>query len=214
MIVRSLLALLIVFVVGCASEKALNRGCASSVRVSAVVFDKAVYNAASQAELIKKFRSHNVEPLWSHILTPGGGVISTTREARVFTGYEYASNSRRSLLMSRREVVPSDDPVADHPVKQKKYTSRDVGEKINIGESKGDVLGVECEFSFVEKSKSDNDFDIVGVQEADSTMSNDLARVLDGRYEWLKPMPRRPPDSFRSTPFSIKKISLKFLSRI
>ena len=39
MIVRSLLALLIVFVVGCASEKALNRSCASSVRVSAVVFD-------------------------------------------------------------------------------------------------------------------------------------------------------------------------------
>ena len=161
MIVRSLLALLIVFVVGCASEKALNRGCTSSVRVSAVVFDKAVYNAASQAELIEKFRSHDVEPLWSHILTPGGGVISTTREARVFTGYEYASNSRRSLLLSRREVVPSDDPVSDHPVKQKKYTSRDVGEKINIGESKGDVLGVECEFSFVEKSKSDDDFDIV-----------------------------------------------------
>ena len=44
MIVRSLAALLIVFAVGCASEKALNRGCASSVRVSAVVFDKAVYN--------------------------------------------------------------------------------------------------------------------------------------------------------------------------
>lgn len=161
MIVRSLLALLIVFVVGCASEKALNRGCASSVRVSAVVFDKAVYNAASQAELIEKFRSHDVEPLWSHILTPGGGVISTMREARVFTGYEYVSNVRRSILMSRREVVPSDDPVADHPVKQKKYTSRNVGERINIGESKGDVLGVECEFSFVEKSKSDNDFDIV-----------------------------------------------------
>ena len=161
MIVRSLAALLIVFAVGCASEKALNRGCASSVRVSAVVFDKAVYNAASQAELIEKFRSHDVEPLWSHILTPGGGAISTTREARVFTGYEYVSNVRRSILMSRREVVPSNDPVADHPVKQKKYTSRDVGEKINIGESKGDVLGVECEFSFVEKSKSDNDFDIV-----------------------------------------------------
>ena len=158
MIVRSLAALLIVFAVGCASEKALNRGCASSVRVSAVVFDKAVYNAASQAELIEKFRSHDVEPLWSHILTPGGGVISTTREARVFSGYEYAS---RGLLMSRREVVPSNDPVSDHPVKQKKYTSRNVGEKINIGESKGDVLGVECAFSFVEKSKSDNDFDIV-----------------------------------------------------
>lgn len=161
MIVRSLLALLIVFVVGCASEKALNRGCASSVRVSAVVFDKAVYNAASQAELIEKFRSHDVEPLWSHILTPGGGAISTTREARLFTGYEYVSNARRSLLLSRREVVPSDDSVSDHPVKQKKYTSRDVGERINIGESKGDVLGVECAFSFVEKSKSDNDFDIV-----------------------------------------------------
>ncbi|MBR3957801.1 MAG: hypothetical protein IKJ89_08130 [Kiritimatiellae bacterium] len=161
MIVRSLAALLIVFAVGCASEKALNRGCASSVRVSAVVFDKAVYNAASQAELIEKFRSHAVEPLWSHILTPGGGAISTTREARVFTGYEYVSNVRRPILMSRREVVPSDDPVADHPVKQKKYTSRNVGEWINIGESKGDVLGVECEFSFVEKSKSDNDFDIV-----------------------------------------------------
>jgi hypothetical protein len=161
MIVRSLAALLIVFVVGCASEKALNRGCASSVRVSAVVFDKAVYNAASQAELIEKFRSHDVEPLWSHILTPGGGAISTTREARVFTGYEYVSNARRPILLSRREVVPSDDPVSDHPVKQKKYTSRDVGEKINIGESKGDVLGVECAFSFVEESKSDNDFDIV-----------------------------------------------------
>ena len=159
MIVRSLAALLIVFVVGCASEKALNRGCTSSVRVSAVVFDKAVYNAASQAELIEKFRSHDVEPLWSHILTPDGGAISTMRQARLFTGYEYASN--RGLLMSRREVVPSNDPVADHPVKQKKYTSRDVGEKINIGESKGDVLGVECAFSFVEKSKSDNDFDIV-----------------------------------------------------
>ena len=161
MTVRSLLALLIVFAVGCASEKALNRGCASSVRVSAVVFDKAVYNAASQAELIEKFRSHDVEPLWSHILTPDSGAISTTREARVFTGYEYVSNVRRSILMSRREVVPSNDPVADHPVKQKKYTSRNVGERINIGESKGDVLGVECEFSFVEKSKSDNDFDIV-----------------------------------------------------
>ena len=161
MTVRSLLALLIVFAVGCASEKALNRGCASSVRVSAVVFDKAVYNAASQAELVEKFRSHDVEPLWSHILTPGGGVISTMREARVFSGYEYVSNARRPILMSRREVVPSDDPVADRPVKQKKYTSRNVGERINIGESKGDVLGVECEFSFVEKSKSDNDFDIV-----------------------------------------------------
>lgn len=161
MIVRSLAALLIVFVVGCASEKALNRGCASSVRVSAVVFDKAVYNAASQAELIEKFRSHDVEPLWSHILTPGGGAISTTREARLFTGYEYVSNARRPSLLSGRGVVPSDDPVSDHPVKQKKYTSRDVGEKINIGESKGDVLGVECAFSFVEKSKSDNDFDIV-----------------------------------------------------
>ena len=159
MIVRSLAALLIMFAVGCASEKALNRGCASSVRVSAVVFDKAVYNAASQAELIEKFRSHDVEPLWSHILTPDGGAISTTREARVFTGYEYVSN--RSILMSRREVVPSDDPVADHPVKQKKYTSRDVGERIEIGETKGDVLGVECKFSFVEESKSDNDFDIV-----------------------------------------------------
>ncbi|MBQ1818797.1 MAG: hypothetical protein II120_01185 [Bacteroidales bacterium] len=161
MIVRSLAALLIVFVVGCASEKALNRGCASSVRVSAVVFDKAVYNAASQAELIEKFRSHDVETLWSHILTPDGGAISTTREARVFTGYEYASNVHRSILMSRREVVPSDDPAADHPVKQKKYTSRDVGERIEIGETKGDVLGVECKFSFVEESKSDNDFDIV-----------------------------------------------------
>ena len=161
MTVRSLAALLIVFAVGCASEKALNRGCASSVRVSAVVFDKAVYNAASQAELIEKFRSHDVEPLWSHILTPGGGAISTTREARVFTGYEYVPNMRRPILMSRREVMPSDDPVADRPVKQKKYTSRDVGERINIGENKGDMLGVECEFSFVEKSKSDNDFDIV-----------------------------------------------------
>lgn len=161
MTVRSLAALLIVFAVGCASEKTLNRGCASSVKVSAVVFDKAVYNAASQAELIEKFHRHDVEPLWSHILTPDGGAISTTREARVFTGYEYVSNSRRSILMSRREVVPSDDPVADHPVKQKKYTSRDVGERINIGESKGDMLGVECGFSFVEKSKSDNDFDIV-----------------------------------------------------
>lgn len=159
MIVRSLAALLIMFAVGCASEKALNRGCASSVRVSAVVFDKAVYNAASQAELIEKFRSHDVEPLWSHILTPGGGAISTTREARLFTGYEYASN--RGILMSRRGVVPSDDPVADRPVKQRKYTSRDVGERINIGENKGDMLGVECAFSFVEKSKSDNDFDIV-----------------------------------------------------
>ena len=122
MIVRSLAALLIVFVVGCASEKALNRGCASSVRVSAVVFDKAVYNAASQAELIEKFRSHDVEPLWSHILTPDGGAISTTREARLFTGYEYESN--RGSLLSRRGVVPSDDPVSDHPVKQKKYTNR------------------------------------------------------------------------------------------
>ncbi len=130
MIVRSLAALLIVFAVGCASEKALNRGCASSVRVSAVVFDKAVYNAASQAELIEKFRSHDVEPLWSHILT--------------------------SILRDPREVISG-----DHPVKQKKFTSRDVGERIEIGESKGDVLGVECEFSFVEESKSDNDFDIV-----------------------------------------------------
>ena len=152
MIVRSLAALLIVFAVGCASEKALNRGCASSVRVSAVVFDKAVYNAAS-------FRSHDVEPLWSHILTPDGGVIESRREARVFSGYEYASN--RSILRSRREVMQSDNPEGDHPVMQKKFTSRDVGERIEIGESKGDVLGVECEFSFVEESKSDNDFDIV-----------------------------------------------------
>jgi hypothetical protein len=147
------------FAVGCASEKALNRGSASSVRVSAVVFDKAVCNAASQAELIEKFRSHDVEPLWSHILTPDGGAISTTREARVFSGYEYASN--RPILMSRREVVSSDNPEGDHPGKQKKFISRNVGERINICESKGDVLGVECEFSFVEKSKSDNDFDIV-----------------------------------------------------
>ena len=161
MIVRSLAALLIVFVVGCASEKALNRGCASSVRVSAVVFDKAFYNAASQAELIEKFRSHDVEPLWSHILTPDGGEISNRREVRVFTGYEYVPNVRRPRLMSRLEAAPSDDPVADHPVKQKKYTSMNVGETINIGENKGDVLGVECAFSFVEKSKSDNDFDIV-----------------------------------------------------
>ena len=161
MIVRSLAALLIVFAVGCASEKALNRGCASSVRVSAVVFDKAVYNAASQAELIEKFRSHDVEPLWSHILTPDGGVIESRREARVFSGYEYVSSMNRPILISRREVMPSDNPVADHPVKQKKFTSRDVGERIEIGESKGDVLGVECEFSFVEESKSDNDFDIV-----------------------------------------------------
>ena len=161
MIVRSLAALLIVFAVGCASEKALNRGCASSVRVSAVVFDKAVYNAASQAELIEKFRSHDVEPLWSHVLTPGGGAIYTSRAARVFSGYEYVSSMNRPILISRREVMPSDNPVADHPVKQKKFTSRDVGERIEIGESKGDVLGVECEFSFVEESKSDNDFDIV-----------------------------------------------------
>ena len=159
MIVRSLTALLIAVAVGCASEKALNRGSASSVRVSAVVFDKAVYNAASQAELIEKFRSHDVEPLWSHILTPGGGAISTMRGARVFSGYEYVPN--RPILMSRREGVPSDNPVADHPVKQKKFTSRDVGERIEIGESKGDVLGVECEFSFVEESKSESDFDIV-----------------------------------------------------
>ena len=161
MIVRSLAALLIVFAVGCASEKALNRGCAaSSVRVSAVVFEKAFYNAASQAELIEKFRSHDVEPLWSHVLTPGGGAISTWREARVFSGYEYVSSMNRPSLI-RREVMPSDNPVADHPVKQKKFTSRDVGERIEIGETKGDVLGVECEFSFVEESKSDDDFDIV-----------------------------------------------------
>ena len=159
--VRSLAALLIMFAVGCASEKALNRGCASSVRVSAVVFDKAVYNAASQAELIEKFRSHDVEPLWSHILTPDGGVIESRREARVFSGYEYVSSMNRPILISRREVMPSDNPVADHPVKQKKFTSRDVGERIEIGETKGDVLGVECKFSFVEESKSDNDFDIV-----------------------------------------------------
>ena len=37
----------------------------------------------------------------------------------------------------------------------------------------------------LKRSFDDNDFDIVGVQEADSTMSNDLARVLDGRYEWV-----------------------------
>ena len=154
MIVRSLAALLIVFAVGCASEKALNRGSASSVRVSAVVFDKAVYNAASQAELIEKFRSHDVEPLWSHILTPDGGAISTRRAARVFSGYEYVPN--RSILRDSREVISG-----DHPVKQKKFTSRDVGERIEIGETKGDVLGVECKFSFVEESKSDNDFDIV-----------------------------------------------------
>ena len=86
MIVRSLAALLIVFVVGCASEKALNRGCASSVRVSAVVFDKAVYNAASQAELIEKFRSHDVEPLWSYILRPTAEIYRLREELKSSRG--------------------------------------------------------------------------------------------------------------------------------
>ena len=137
MIVRSLLALLIVFVVGCASEKALNRGCASSVRVSAVVFDKAVYNAASQAELIEKFRSHDVEPLWSHILTPGGGDISSTRSVKVVK----RSRSRGSSSYSE--------------------SSQDVGERIKIRDGNDGMLGVECQFSFVQTAKSEQDSDIV-----------------------------------------------------
>lgn len=136
MIVRSLAALLIVFVVGCASEKALNRGCASSVRVSAVVFDKAVYNAASQAELIEKFRSHDVEPLWSHILTPGGGDISSTRSVKVVERSRYSSSSFSE-------------------------SSKDVGERIKIRDGNDGMLGVECQFSFVQTAKSEQDGDIV-----------------------------------------------------
>lgn len=37
----------------------------------------------------------------------------------------------------------------------------------------------------LKRSFEDNDFDIVGVQEADSMMSNSLAQVLDGRYGWV-----------------------------
>jgi endonuclease/exonuclease/phosphatase family metal-dependent hydrolase len=37
----------------------------------------------------------------------------------------------------------------------------------------------------LKRSFEDNDFDLVGVQEADSMMSNSLAKVLDGRYEWV-----------------------------
>ena len=136
MIVRSLAALLIVFVVGCASEKALNRGCASSVRVSAVVFDKAVYNAASQAELIEKFRSHDVEPLWSHILTPGGGDISSTRSVKVVERSRYRSSGFSE-------------------------SSTDVGERIKIRDGNDGMLGVECQFSFVQTAKSEQDSDIV-----------------------------------------------------
>ena len=141
MIVRSLAALLIMLAVGCASEKALNRDCASSVRVSAVVFDKAVYNAASQAELIEKFRSHDVEPLWSHIVTPAGGDISSARSVKVVErsrsyGSSYSSSSSRE-------------------------SSKNVGERIKIRESNDGMLSVECQFSFVQKAKSEQDDDIV-----------------------------------------------------
>ena len=136
MIVRSLAALLIVFAVGCASEKALNRGSASSVRVSAVVFDKAVYNAASQAELIEKFRSHDVEPLWSHILTPDGGDISSTRSVKVVERSRYRSSGFSE-------------------------SSTDVGERIKIRDGNDGMLGVECQFSFVQTAKSEQDSDIV-----------------------------------------------------
>ena len=138
MIVRSLAALLIVFVVGCASEKALNRGCASSVRVSAVVFDKAVYNAASQAELIEKFRSHDVEPL---ILTPGGGDISSTRSVKVVERSRSHGSSYSSSSSSE--------------------SSKDVGERIKIRDGNDGMLGVECQFSFVQTAKSEQDSDIV-----------------------------------------------------
>ena len=37
----------------------------------------------------------------------------------------------------------------------------------------------------LKRSFEDNDFDIVGVQEADSMMANNLAQVLDGRYAWV-----------------------------
>ena len=141
MIVRSLAALLIVFAVGCASEKALNRGCASSVRVSAVVFDKAVYNAASQAELIEKFRSHDVEPLWSHILTPGGGDISSTRRVKVVERSRSHGSSYSSSSSSE--------------------SSKDVGEWIKIRDGNDGMLGVECQFSFVQTAKSEQDSDIV-----------------------------------------------------
>ena len=137
MIVRSLWALLIVFVVGCASEKALNRGCTSSVRVSAVVFDKAFYNAASHAELIEKFRSHDVEPLGSYVLTPDGGDISSTRSVKVVK----RSRSRGSSSYSE--------------------SSQDVGERIKIRDGNDGMLGVECQFSFVQTAKSEQDSDIV-----------------------------------------------------
>ena len=155
MTVRSLAALLILFVVGCASEKALDHGCANTVsranavRVTAAVFDKAVYDAASQAELIAKFRNHEVAPLWSHIVTPDGGAVSATHEARVFSG-----------LASRSGVLSRGNPDADS-VTRKTFTSRDVGEKIKIGECNGDMLSVECEFAFVEEARSDQDVDIV-----------------------------------------------------
>ena len=141
MIVRSLAALLIVFAVGCASEKALNRGCASSVRVSAVVFDRAVYNAASQAELIEKFRSHDVEPLWSYILTPDGGDISSTRSVKVVKRSRRHGSSYSSSSSSE--------------------SSEDVGERIKIRDGNDGMLGVECQFSFVQMAKSEQDSDIV-----------------------------------------------------
>ena len=37
----------------------------------------------------------------------------------------------------------------------------------------------------LKKCFEESDFDIVGVQEADTMMSNTLAKVLDGRYEWV-----------------------------
>ena len=37
----------------------------------------------------------------------------------------------------------------------------------------------------LKRSFEDNGFDIVGVQEADSMMSENLVKVLDGRYEWV-----------------------------
>jgi len=151
MIDRALAALLFAFVVGCASEKALDHGCANTVRVSAVVFDKAVYDAASQSELVAKFRNHEVEPLWSHIVTPNGGAVSATHGVRVFSGW-----SPKSGLRALRDGNPEEGAA-----KEKRFESRDVGEKITIGECNGDMLSVECEFTFVEVAKSDQDVDIV-----------------------------------------------------
>ena len=153
---RALALLLAALVVGCASEKALDHGCATTVsrantvRVSAAVFDKAVYDAASQAELIAKFRNHEVALLWSHIVTPDGGAVSSIRNVRVVS----VTRSRGSGYSSSSSSE----------------TSRDVGERIKIVDAKDGTLRVQCHFSSIDKAKSEEDEDVVYESKIEGTV--------------------------------------------